>query len=83
MVDENELKGGARELGGKAEEMLGNVTGDTKSQVEGQIDQMAGRAQRTFGAAADEVRGNVADQPLTALAVVAGIAFVAGFLLRR
>ncbi len=82
MVDQNEIEGGARELGGKAEELLGNVTGDAKTQAEGKIDQITGRAQRTFGAAADEVRGNVADQPLTALAVVAGVAFIAGFLLR-
>jgi hypothetical protein len=44
---------------------------------------MAGKAQKTFGAAADEIRENVSNQPLTALAIVGGVFFALGFLARR
>ncbi len=83
MVDENEIEGTAQDLGGKVEDAVGGLTGDTELQAEGKWNQAAGQAKKTFGAAAEEVRENVKEQPLTALAVVAGVAFVLGFLSRR
>lgn len=83
MVDENEIEGAARDLGGKVQDAVGGLTGDSKIQAEGKWNQAAGKAQKTFGAAADEIRDNVVDKPLTALAVAAGLFFVLGYLMRR
>ena len=83
MADENEFEGTARDLGGKVQDAVGGLTGDTATQMKGKWNQAAGQAQKTFGAAADELRENVTQQPLTALALAAGVAFLAGFLARR
>jgi uncharacterized protein YjbJ (UPF0337 family) len=83
VVDENEVEGTFRDLGGKVQDAVGGLTGDTKTQAEGKYNQMAGKAQKTFGAAADEVRENVTNQPLTALAIVGSVFFALGFLARR
>jgi uncharacterized protein YjbJ (UPF0337 family) len=83
MMDENEIEGAAQELGGRVQDAVGGLTGDASTQAEGKWNQAAGKAQQTFGAAADEIRENVVDKPLTALAVAAGLFFVLGFLARR
>jgi uncharacterized protein YjbJ (UPF0337 family) len=83
MVDENEFAGAARDLGGKVQDAIGGLTGDAETQAKGKLNQARGKAQKTFGAAADELRENVADSPLTALAVVAAFAFAIGFIVRK
>jgi uncharacterized protein YjbJ (UPF0337 family) len=83
MVDENEVEGTIRDLGGKVQDAVGGLTGDTETQAKGKLNQAAGKAQKTFGAAADEVRESVSSQPLTALAIVAGISFILGAVIRR
>jgi uncharacterized protein YjbJ (UPF0337 family) len=50
-MNEDRVVGTARNLGGKAQEGFGRVTGDTKSQVEGVINQAAGAAQDLYGQA--------------------------------
>ncbi len=82
-MDENEVEGTFRDLGGKVQDAVGGLTGDEKTQAEGKYNQMAGKAQKTFGAAADEIRENVSNQPLTALAIVGGVFFALGFLAKR
>ncbi len=57
-MDENRLEGSARNLGGKVQEGVGRATGDTKSKVEGVMNQAAGTAQNLYGQAADVVRQN-------------------------
>jgi uncharacterized protein YjbJ (UPF0337 family) len=52
-MDENRITGTARNLGGKAEEGVGRVTGDAKTQVRGMADQAAGAAQDLYGQARD------------------------------
>jgi len=83
MVYENEVEGTIRDLGGKVQDAVGGLTGDTKTQAEGKYNQAFGKAQKTFGAAADEIRENVSNQPLTALALVGGVCLALGFLMRR
>jgi uncharacterized protein YjbJ (UPF0337 family) len=83
MVDENEFEGSARDLGGKVQDAIGGLTGDDELQAKGKVNQFTGKAQKTFGAAAEELRDTVNDQPLTALAIVAGVAFALGFLAKR
>jgi len=55
-LDENRVKGTARNLGGKAEEAWGNVTGDARTQAEGAINQAAGAAQDFYGQTVDATR---------------------------
>ena len=61
MVDENRVEGLARQASGKVQSTLGDITGDTKSQAQGRIDDVMGKAQRTYGRAKDSVR-NAASQ---------------------
>ena len=50
-MNRDQVIGTAKNLGGKAQEAFGKVTGDTKSQVEGVINQAAGAAQDLYGQA--------------------------------
>jgi uncharacterized protein YjbJ (UPF0337 family) len=50
-MNEDRVIGTAKNLGGKAQEGFGRVTGDTKGQVEGVINQAAGAAQDLYGQA--------------------------------
>ncbi|MDU7520192.1 MAG: CsbD family protein [Roseomonas mucosa] len=59
-MDENKIEGTARNLGGKAEEATGKLTGDAKTQAEGKADQFSGKAQKTYGDA-KEAASDAAD----------------------
>jgi uncharacterized protein YjbJ (UPF0337 family) len=52
-MDENRVSGTARNAGGKLEEGLGRVMGDTKTQAEGIAKQVGGAAQDMYGQARD------------------------------
>jgi uncharacterized protein YjbJ (UPF0337 family) len=52
-MDENRVAGTVRNVGGKVEEGFGRVTGDTKTQAEGIVNQAAGAAQDLYGQARD------------------------------
>jgi uncharacterized protein YjbJ (UPF0337 family) len=88
-MDENRLEGSARNLGGRIQEGVGRATGDTKSKVEGVMNQAAGTAQDLYGQAADVVRQNASPveawlrdkiemQPYTAVIAALGIGWLIG-----
>jgi uncharacterized protein YjbJ (UPF0337 family) len=52
-MDEHRVTGAARNAGGRVEEGFGRVAGDTKSQVQGVIDQAQGTAENLYGQAKD------------------------------
>lgn len=52
-MDEHRVTGAARNAGGRIEEGFGRVAGDTKSQVQGVIDQAQGTAENLYGQAKD------------------------------
>src|SRR5262245_37943027 len=52
-MNEDRVVGAARNLGGQAQGGFGRLTGDTKSQVEGVINQATGAAQNLYGQAKD------------------------------
>jgi uncharacterized protein YjbJ (UPF0337 family) len=52
-MNEDRVIGTARNLGGKAQEGLGRVTGDPKTQLDGVVNQAAGAAQELYGQARD------------------------------
>ena len=63
-MDENRASGTARNVGGKIEEGLGRVTGDTKIQAEGIAKQVSGADQHMYGHARDlasEAAGSARD----------------------
>ena len=55
-MDENQVEGAARNIGGKAQEMAGKLTGDTKLKADGNYDQAAGTAQKAYGQVKEAVR---------------------------
>ncbi len=78
MVDEHDIEGGE-----KAQESVADITANACAGAKGKWEQVACQAQKTLDAAAEELRGNVMQQPLAALAVAGGTAFVLGLLLAR
>ena len=56
-MDEHRVTGAARNLGGRVDEGFGRVSGDTKSQVQGVIDQAQGTAENLYGQAKDAAGG--------------------------
>jgi uncharacterized protein YjbJ (UPF0337 family) len=63
-MDENRIAGTARNVGGKAQEAVGRVTGDTRTEAEGAVNQLKGTAQDLYGQARDrasEVTNSVRD----------------------
>jgi uncharacterized protein YjbJ (UPF0337 family) len=55
-MDENRFEGAARKVGGKIQEVAGNVTDDPKLKADGMADQAAGVAQKAYGQVKDTVR---------------------------
>src|SRR5262249_456723 len=52
-MNEDRIIGTARNLGGQAQEGFGRVTGDTRTQAEGIVNQVTGTAQELYGQAKD------------------------------
>ena len=46
---ENQVKGAAKEVGGKVRNAVGGLTGDTSEQLHGKADELKGKAQRKLG----------------------------------
>jgi uncharacterized protein YjbJ (UPF0337 family) len=55
-MDENRIEGTARKYGGRVQEGVGSVTGDTKTRVEGAMNEAAGAAQQLYGQTSDMAR---------------------------
>ncbi len=56
MVDTNRITGGAKELGGKVQGTVGDLTGSKQDSVEGRAREAAGQAENLYGQAKDAVR---------------------------
>jgi uncharacterized protein YjbJ (UPF0337 family) len=87
------FEGTARNLGGKAQESFGRVTGDTKTKTEGMMNQAAGAAQDLYGQTADVARQSATTfdswlrnametQPYTMALAALGIGWMLGRLRR-
>jgi len=55
-MDKDRVKGSATNLGGKAKEAAGKMTGDSKLQGEGKIDQAKGKVQNAAGNVKDALK---------------------------
>ncbi len=61
MVDKDRVEGSAKNIGGKIKEGLGKLTGDSKTQAEGKMDQTEGKVQNTVGGIKDSIRDAFTD----------------------
>lgn len=59
-MDEDELKGAAKDIGGKVKDAAGGLTGNEELQAEGKADQLTGKAQKLYGSAKESI-GAAAD----------------------
>jgi len=53
-MNKDQIKGSAREVAGKVERKVGEVTGSTKEQIKGAGREIAGKAQKAYGDAKNE-----------------------------
>lgn len=56
MANEDQAKGKAKDLKGKAKEEIGELTGDQKMKDEGRAERMEGKVQETWGDAKEKAR---------------------------
>ena len=56
-MDKDRMKGSATNMGGKAKEAAGNLTGDSKLKSEGKMDQARGKVQNAVGGIKDAIKG--------------------------
>jgi uncharacterized protein YjbJ (UPF0337 family) len=56
-MTDDRIAGTARNFGGKVQEGFGKVTGDTKSEIQGKVEQAVGSAQDLYGQAKDAASG--------------------------
>jgi uncharacterized protein YjbJ (UPF0337 family) len=55
-MDKDRVKGSATNMGGKAKEAAANLTGDSKLQSEGKMDQAKGKVQNAVGGIKDALK---------------------------
>ncbi len=56
-MDENRVEGTAQDIGGNIKSAVGDLTGDSKTQASGVVDQVVGTAQQTYGKLKDQAGG--------------------------
>ena len=55
-MDKDRIEGTGKDLKGKIKEGVGKVTGDTKTEAEGKLEQGEGKVQNTVGGVKDKAR---------------------------
>ena len=74
----SDFRGTAREMAGRVQEKVGEVTGDAKTQAEGLYNQAAGRAQQQAARLSDVIK----DQPIAAVVLAVAVGYLFGRLTR-
>ena len=72
----DELKGAAREMGGRAQQTVGEAFGDTRTQARGLYNEATGQAQQQAARLGDAIK----EQPLVATLIAVGIGYLLGRL---
>ena len=57
-MNEDQIKGKAKNIGGKIQEKVGEITGNRQQQKEGNMNQAEGKVQEKVGDAKDIFKGN-------------------------
>ncbi len=55
-MDKDRMKGSATQTGGKIKQAAGDISGDSKMQTEGKMDQVKGKAQNALGGVKDALK---------------------------
>jgi uncharacterized protein YjbJ (UPF0337 family) len=55
-MNKDQVKGRVRQAKGKIKEVAGKAVGDRRAETEGDAEQLAGRVQKTYGDAKNEIR---------------------------
>ena len=55
-MDKDRIEGAGKNIKGKIKEGVGKMTGDSKTEAEGQADQVKGKAQNAVGGVKDKAR---------------------------
>ena len=58
-MNEDQVKGRAEEVKGKVKEVAGKVVGNDRLKTEGQADQVAGKVQKNYGDAKEDVKKGI------------------------
>ena len=84
-MDENKIEGAARNIGGKVQDTVGGLTGDTGTQARGKANEALGSAQDAVGSVidtagdwAESMAETVKERPLLALLAAVSV----GYMLR-
>ena len=75
-MDTNRVEGTAQEFGGRAQEAVGNLTGDAKTQAQGLYNQASGQAQQAAGQFSDLIKS----QPIVSTLIAVAVGYVLGRL---
>lgn len=60
-MNSDRVEGTTRDIGGKVQRAVGDLTGDANTQVQGVVRQISGKAQDLYGQVRDSIPDNVAD----------------------
>jgi uncharacterized protein YjbJ (UPF0337 family) len=74
----SDFQGKAREMAGRVQEKVGELSGDAKTQAKGLYNQAAGQAQQQVVRLSDLIK----DQPIPAVLVAAAAGYLLGRLTR-
>jgi len=56
MMDQDRIKGAAKEVSGSIKEAAGKITGDQETEAKGKVEKNLGTAQNAFGKVKDALR---------------------------
>ncbi|KTT23156.1 CsbD family protein [Pseudacidovorax intermedius] len=79
----DQAQGAFQRIAGKAQDALGDLTGDKDMQAEGKLREAQGTVQQTYGQALDEIREMAVRHPLGVVGGVAAAAFLLGMVCAR
>jgi uncharacterized protein YjbJ (UPF0337 family) len=82
-MSEDRIIGNVKNVAGKIQDAVGNLTDDTHMQAEGKARQLAGRTQEKCGEAVDNVVEFANNRPFSTLAIATAIGFVVGAIWAR
>lgn len=81
-MDTDKAAGTLKEVAGNVQNAVGDLIGDSATQLAGKSREVRGRVQQLCGDATSMIRQTAAEKPFAALAVVAAASFVVGAIWR-
>lgn len=78
-----QVKGALEQVAGKAQDFLGEMTGDERAQMEGKARQAAGELQERYGDLLDECATFLQRRPRATLVTLASLTLAVAWLIKR